>query len=85
MEIFTNANNSLDGNIGLPADYPQAVYFLENKGVYYTTRPPKDDSLDVQKEWISKNNVSYLIVPGEHDFLSIVKTKMFSLKINVEF
>lgn len=78
-QVLLKARESYDGKIGLPADYPQAVYFLKEKGVYYTSRPPKVDSLSVQQKWVEDNNIKYMIIPNKHDFLSIVKTNSFKL------
>lgn len=68
---------STSGKIGLPADYPQAIYFLKDRGVYYTTRPPKNDPIETQEKWIKDNRIQYLIIPSEHDFLDIVRVKNY--------
>ena len=78
-KALLDVSQNFEGKIGLPADYPQALYFLKNKGVYYTTRPPKIDSIEIQEKWIKDNSINYLLIPKEHDFLDIVRIKKFPI------
>lgn len=78
-KALLESNSLPGGKIGLPADYPQAVYFLKKRGDYYTTRPPKKDPLEVQRAWVLNKNLEYIIITSEHDFLDVVYKDEYEL------
>jgi len=52
--------NHPEGKVGLAVDYPIAVFYLKNRGVYLE-RKKEPVSFSVQKKWLLKEKPTYLI------------------------